>query len=119
MIFDVMLPGVSDGTVMHHTSVAPAKPIKPYNLKVPGATLSSETYQPCQLCILDIAIYLGNEIHRLKYNKIFLYSLYFLCFSSMCLTNRFAKLGCFSAKYNNRRKTRLPVVGNILSLLCH
>lgn len=57
MIFDIMLSGVSDGTVMHHTSVATAKPIKPYNLKVPGATLSDQMYQPCQLCIL----YLGSE----------------------------------------------------------
>lgn len=54
MIFDIMLPGVSDGTVMHHTSVASAKPIKPYSLKVPGATLSNQSYQPCQLCILSM-----------------------------------------------------------------
>lgn len=52
MIFDIMLPGVSDGTVIHHTSVASAKSIKPYNLVVPGATLSDELLQPCQLCIL-------------------------------------------------------------------
>ncbi|XP_046830140.1 regulator of MON1-CCZ1 complex isoform X2 [Vespa velutina] len=49
MIFDIMLPGVSDGTVIHHTSVASAKSIKPYNLVVPGATLSDELLQPCQL----------------------------------------------------------------------
>lgn len=52
MIFDIMLSGVSDGTVMHHTSVTMAKPIKPFNLKVPGTTLSDQMYQPCQLCIL-------------------------------------------------------------------
>lgn len=52
MIFDIMLSGVSDGTVMHHTSITTAKPIKPFNLKVPGATLSDQMYQPCQLCIL-------------------------------------------------------------------
>lgn len=52
MIFDVMLPGVSDGTVIHHSSVAPAKPIKPCSLKIPGANLLEHTYQPCQLCIL-------------------------------------------------------------------
>lgn len=52
MVFDIMLPGVSDGTVMHHTSIAAAKTIRPYNLKVPGATLSDQMYQPCQLCIL-------------------------------------------------------------------
>jgi len=52
MIFDIMLSGVSDGTVIHHNSVAMAKPIKPFNLKVPGATLSDQMYQPCQLCIL-------------------------------------------------------------------
>ncbi|RLU14782.1 hypothetical protein DMN91_012669 [Ooceraea biroi] len=44
MIFDIMLSGVSDGTVMHHTSVAVAKPIKPFNLKVPGATLSDQIF---------------------------------------------------------------------------
>lgn len=53
MIFDIMLSGVSDGTVMHHTSVTMAKPIKPFNLKVPGTTLSDQMYQPCQLCILS------------------------------------------------------------------
>jgi len=52
MIFDIMMSGVSDGTVMHHTSITTAKPIKSFNLKVPGATLSDQTYQPCQLCIL-------------------------------------------------------------------
>lgn len=52
MIFDIMMSGVSDGTVMHHTSITTAKPIKPFNLKVPGTTLSDQTYQPCQLCIL-------------------------------------------------------------------
>ncbi|XP_025988542.1 regulator of MON1-CCZ1 complex isoform X2 [Solenopsis invicta] len=52
MIFDIMLSGVSDGTVMHHTSITTAKPIKPFNLKVPGATLSDQMYQQCQLCCL-------------------------------------------------------------------
>ncbi|KMQ88657.1 Uncharacterized protein C18orf8-like protein [Lasius niger] len=42
MIFDIMLSGVSDGTVMHHTSVAVAKPIKPFNLKVPDKVLLVE-----------------------------------------------------------------------------
>ncbi|XP_017756896.1 PREDICTED: uncharacterized protein C18orf8 isoform X2 [Eufriesea mexicana] len=66
MIFDVMLPGVSDGTVMHHTSVVPAKPIKPYNLKVPGATLSSETYQPCQLYSPNWVVFQPNIIIDVK-----------------------------------------------------
>lgn len=52
MIFDIELPGVSDGTVMHHTSIASPKPIKPYSLKIPGATLLEQHTQPCQLCIL-------------------------------------------------------------------
>lgn len=49
-----MLSGVSDGTVMHHTSITTAKPIKPFNLKVPGTTLSDQMYQPCLLCILSL-----------------------------------------------------------------
>lgn len=76
MIFDIMLSGISDGTVMHHTSMAPAKPIKPHSLKVPGTTLSNETYQPCQLCILN-----KNEIETLKYKIIFLLFLYLSCIS--------------------------------------
>ncbi|XP_034184365.2 regulator of MON1-CCZ1 complex protein bulli [Osmia lignaria lignaria] len=62
MIFDIMLPGVSDGTVMHHTSVAAAKPMKPYSLKVPGATLSNETYQPCQLYSPNWVVFQPNII---------------------------------------------------------
>ncbi|CAL7936237.1 unnamed protein product [Xylocopa violacea] len=62
MIFDIMLPGVSDGTVMHHTSVAPAKPIRPYSLKIGGATLSNETYQPCQLYSPNWVVFQPNII---------------------------------------------------------
>lgn len=47
-----MLDGVSDGTVMHHTCVTAPKQIKPFGLKVQGATLSEQTSQPCPLCIL-------------------------------------------------------------------
>jgi hypothetical protein len=56
MIFDIMLPGVSDGTIIHHTSVAPPKPIKPCSLRVPGPNISEYINQPCQLCILFITI---------------------------------------------------------------
>ncbi|XP_033356491.1 regulator of MON1-CCZ1 complex isoform X1 [Bombus vosnesenskii] len=62
MIFDIMLSGISDGTVMHHTSMAPAKPIKPYCLKVPGTTLSNETYQPCQLYSPNWVVFQPNII---------------------------------------------------------
>ncbi|XP_033196240.1 regulator of MON1-CCZ1 complex protein bulli isoform X2 [Bombus vancouverensis nearcticus] len=62
MIFDIMLSGISDGTVMHHTSMAPAKPIKPYSLKVPGTTLSNETYQPCQLYSPNWVVFQPNII---------------------------------------------------------
>lgn len=62
MIFDIMLSGISDGTVMHHTSIAPAKPIKPYSLKVPGTTLSNETYQPCQLYSPNWVVFQPNII---------------------------------------------------------
>lgn len=62
MIFDIMLSGISDGTIMHHTSMAPAKPIKPYSLKVPGTTLSNETYQPCQLYSPNWVVFQPNII---------------------------------------------------------
>ncbi|XP_053973264.1 regulator of MON1-CCZ1 complex [Hylaeus volcanicus] len=66
MIFDIMLSGVSDGTVMHHTSVAPAKSIKPYNLKVPGTTLSEQTYQPCQLYSPNWVVFQPNIVIDVK-----------------------------------------------------
>ncbi|XP_014482084.1 PREDICTED: uncharacterized protein C18orf8 isoform X1 [Dinoponera quadriceps] len=66
MIFDIMLSGVSDGTVMHHTSVATAKPIKPYHLKVPGATLSDQMYQPCQLYSPNWVVFQPNIIIDVK-----------------------------------------------------
>ncbi|XP_078039497.1 regulator of MON1-CCZ1 complex protein bulli [Augochlora pura] len=66
MIFDIMLPGVSDGTIMHHNSVAPAKPIKPYSLKVPGATLSEQGYQPCQLYSPNWVVFQPNIVIDVK-----------------------------------------------------
>ncbi|KAG7205788.1 hypothetical protein KM043_007733 [Ampulex compressa] len=66
MIFDIMLSGVSDGTVVHHTSVAPAKPIKPYNLKVPGATLSDQMLQPCQLYSANWVFFQPNIVIDVK-----------------------------------------------------
>lgn len=66
MIFDIMLSGVSDGTVMHHTSVAVAKPIKPFNLKVPGATLSDQMFQPCQLYSPNWVVFQPNIIIDVK-----------------------------------------------------
>ncbi|XP_014235471.1 uncharacterized protein C18orf8 [Trichogramma pretiosum] len=49
IIFDIMLPGVSDGTVIHHTAIAPPKPIKPYSLRVPGPNISEYIDEPCEL----------------------------------------------------------------------
>lgn len=66
MIFDIMLSGVSDGTVMHHTNVAMAKPIKPFNLKVPGTTLSDQMYQPCQLYSPNWVVFQPNIIIDVK-----------------------------------------------------
>ncbi|KAH0952429.1 hypothetical protein HN011_011677 [Eciton burchellii] len=66
MIFDIMLSGVSDGTVIHHNSVAIAKPIKPFNLKVPGATLSDQMYQPCQLYSPNWVVFQPNIIIDVK-----------------------------------------------------
>ncbi|XP_076238006.1 regulator of MON1-CCZ1 complex protein bulli [Calliopsis andreniformis] len=66
MIFDIMLPGVSDGTVIHHTSITPAKPIKPYSLKVPGAALAEPTYQPCQLYSPNWVVFQPNIVIDVK-----------------------------------------------------
>ncbi|KYN19581.1 Uncharacterized protein C18orf8 like protein [Trachymyrmex cornetzi] len=66
MIFDIMMSGVSDGTVMHHTSITTAKPIKPFNLKVPGATLSDQTFQPCQLYSPNWVVFQPNIIIDVK-----------------------------------------------------
>ena len=66
MIFDIMLPGVSDGTVMHHTNVTTAKPIKPYSLKVPGASLSEHTYQLCQLYSPNWVVFQPNIVIDVK-----------------------------------------------------
>lgn len=66
MIFDIMLSGVSDGTVMHHTSIATAKPIKPFHLKVPGTTLSNQMYQPCQLYSPNWVVFQPNIIIDVK-----------------------------------------------------
>ncbi|KAL0117987.1 hypothetical protein PUN28_008988 [Cardiocondyla obscurior] len=66
MIFDIMLSGVSDGTVMHHTNITTAKPIKPFNLKVPGATLSDQMYQPCQLYSPNWVVFQPNIIIDVK-----------------------------------------------------
>ncbi|XP_063993952.1 regulator of MON1-CCZ1 complex isoform X2 [Diachasmimorpha longicaudata] len=62
MIFDIMLAGVSDGTVMHHTAVAAPKPIKPYNLKVQGATLSEQVIQSCQLYSPNWVVFQPNIV---------------------------------------------------------
>ncbi|XP_034941931.1 regulator of MON1-CCZ1 complex [Chelonus insularis] len=66
MIFDIMLGGASDGTVMHHTSVAVPKPIKPFNLKVQGATLSEQVIQPCPLYSENWVVFQPNIIIDIK-----------------------------------------------------
>ncbi|XP_043284162.1 regulator of MON1-CCZ1 complex isoform X2 [Venturia canescens] len=63
MMFDIMLPGVSDGTVMHHASVAVPKPIKPYSLKVPGTSFSeTDRIQPCQLYSPNWVVFQPNIV---------------------------------------------------------
>lgn len=52
MLFDIMLHGEFDGTVIYHLNVAVPRPIKPHYIKVQGSTLSEQIIQPCQLCIL-------------------------------------------------------------------
>ncbi|XP_046742310.1 regulator of MON1-CCZ1 complex isoform X1 [Diprion similis] len=62
MIFDIKLPGVSDGTVIHHTSIASPKPIRPYSLKVPGTTLLEQLSQPCLLYSPSWVVFQPNII---------------------------------------------------------
>ncbi|OXU25511.1 hypothetical protein TSAR_009329 [Trichomalopsis sarcophagae] len=62
MIFDIMLPGVSDGTVVHHVSVAPSKPIKPCSLRVPGPNISEYVNQPCQLYSPNWVVFQPNIV---------------------------------------------------------
>ncbi|XP_066148157.1 regulator of MON1-CCZ1 complex [Euwallacea fornicatus] len=49
-IFDIALPGESDGTVKYHNTVAPTKSIKPASISLPGLvepqTHSCELYSP-------------------------------------------------------------------------
>ena len=71
MVFDIMLSGVSDGTITYHTSIAPPKAIKPCFLRVPGPNVSEYVYKPCELCILAYTIF----IHFIFYsnNKMYLF----------------------------------------------
>ncbi|EEC17809.1 conserved hypothetical protein, partial [Ixodes scapularis] len=52
MLFDIRIPGISDGFVSHHRPVVPASPIKPFKLKVPMVPnnsleeVSYELYSP-------------------------------------------------------------------------
>ncbi|XP_043465595.1 regulator of MON1-CCZ1 complex [Leptopilina heterotoma] len=66
MVFDIMLTsvGVSDGAVIHHTAVAVPKPIKPYSLKVPGATVP--VMQPCQLYSPNWVVFQPNIVIDVK-----------------------------------------------------
>lgn len=50
MVFDIALPGESDGSVTYHIPVVPAKSIKPFNLHLPG--LVEPLSHTCELCIL-------------------------------------------------------------------
>ncbi|KAJ8686738.1 hypothetical protein QAD02_022532 [Eretmocerus hayati] len=62
MIFDIMLSGVSDGTVIHHKSVAPSKPIRPCSLRVPGPNITEYIDQPCQLYSPNWVVFQPNII---------------------------------------------------------
>ncbi|KAK0083281.1 hypothetical protein PV325_009042 [Microctonus aethiopoides] len=66
MIFDIMLDGISDGTVMHHTCITAPKQIKSFSLKVQGATLSEQTSQPCPLYSENWILFQPNIIIDIK-----------------------------------------------------
>lgn len=53
-MFDIALPGESDGTVIYHSAVAPARPLRPASLVLPGL-VEPETHV-CELCILYKAL---------------------------------------------------------------
>ncbi|XP_012274553.1 uncharacterized protein C18orf8 [Orussus abietinus] len=62
MIFDIMLPGVSDGTVIHHTHVAVPKPIKPYILPTIESSSSELSAEPCQLYSPNWVVFQPNIV---------------------------------------------------------
>lgn len=59
-IFDISLPGASDGTVKYHTSIAPARSFKPATLSVPGITESEK--QDCELYSPNWVVFQPNII---------------------------------------------------------
>lgn len=50
-VFDIALPGESDGSVTYHVAVAPARPLRPASLVLPG--LVEPKTHVCELCILE------------------------------------------------------------------
>ncbi|XP_014207194.1 uncharacterized protein C18orf8 [Copidosoma floridanum] len=62
MIFDIMLPGVSDGTVIHHSQIVLPKSIKPCSIRVPGPNISEYVNQPCQLYSPDWVVFQPNVV---------------------------------------------------------
>lgn len=52
MVFDIALPGESDGNVTYHTPVVPAKSMRSFNLHLPG--IVEPLSHSCELCILYI-----------------------------------------------------------------
>lgn len=53
-MFDIALPGESDGTVKYHVAVAPAKSFKTTTIVLPGI-VEPQTHI-CELCILFITL---------------------------------------------------------------
>lgn len=64
-MFDIALPGESDGTVTYHTGVAPARPLRPASLVLPGL-VEPKTHM-CELCILYLQAIFNTIINILYY----------------------------------------------------
>lgn len=67
-MFDIALPGESDGTVNYHKSVAPARSLKPTSLKLPGLVETST--HKCELCIHFDNVKVNLEMLEINIDKL-------------------------------------------------
>lgn len=94
MLFDIALPGETDSAgVITHIPIAPAKPLKPFVLKLPSLSFEGQTMN-CELC----------KDYQAKVTPDFILIPFFF---------RFTKLGTLSTKCCYRCKVGLPLVCQI------
>ncbi|KAK9870433.1 hypothetical protein WA026_008003 [Henosepilachna vigintioctopunctata] len=78
-IFDIALPGESDGIVKYHTAVGPAKSFKPASLTVPG--LDDNQMQPCELYSPNWVVFQPNIVIDAKLGCLWHIN---LCLPNLC-----------------------------------